>query len=96
LIRNFRLIYCTADAYNDATAALAKIKKMRKFAQELTAKGAAAKQQHLEAQLTPIEAELKKFEAVKFATGSSYIRFMLGHVNVKAFTVTERNMLRDE
>ena len=83
----------TADAYSSTKDALKKIRNLHKFAKTLRD---ASKRDAVTQRLKPIEEALQHSSALKFATGSGYIRFMLGHVNVKVFTVTEKNMLRDE
>lgn len=82
-----------ADAYSSTKDALKKIQNLHKFARTLRD---VSKRDAVTHRLKPIEEALQHSSALKFATGSGYIRFMLGHVNVKVFTVTEKNMLRDE
>ena len=78
--------------YASAKKGLGQLRKVRK---SLPRSDSDEKSRAL-AKIAKIEEAFRETSAVKFVTGTSYIRFMLGHVNVKAFSVTERRMLRDE
>ncbi len=82
------------DASDGAKAALKKARNLRAFLRNLEDKPQRAE---IEGRIAPVEAALlASSSTIKFATGSGYIRFMLGHVNVKVFTVKEKSTLRDE